>query len=47
MSDSEGEQSPKSTFSAYMAEADQLFYKGEYSKAVESYSTVSVKSVWN
>ncbi|MCI4384908.1 hypothetical protein PGIGA_G00044200 [Pangasianodon gigas] len=39
MSDNEGEQGPKSTFSTYMAEADQLFHKGEYSKAVESYST--------
>lgn len=40
MSDNEGEQGPKSTFSTYMAEGDQLFHKGEYSKAAESYSTV-------
>ncbi|GAA6086846.1 outer dynein arm-docking complex subunit 4 [Tachysurus ichikawai] len=39
MSDNEGEQGPKSTFSTYMARADQLFHKGEYNKAIESYST--------
>lgn len=40
MSDTEGDQGPKSTFSTYMAEGDQLYQKGEYVKAVESYSTV-------
>ncbi|KAF7697885.1 outer dynein arm-docking complex subunit 4 [Silurus meridionalis] len=39
MSDNEGETAPKSSFSTYMAEADQLFQKGDYSKAVEIYST--------
>uniref|UniRef100_A0A3B4DE83 Outer dynein arm-docking complex subunit 4 n=1 Tax=Pygocentrus nattereri TaxID=42514 RepID=A0A3B4DE83_PYGNA len=33
------EQGPKSTFSTYMAEGDQLFHKREYTKAIESYST--------
>ncbi|XP_051995993.1 outer dynein arm-docking complex subunit 4-like isoform X2 [Xyrauchen texanus] len=33
-----GEQGPKSTFTTYMAEGDQLFNKGEYVKAVESFS---------
>ncbi|XP_072549801.1 outer dynein arm-docking complex subunit 4 isoform X2 [Salminus brasiliensis] len=39
MSDNDGEQGPKSTFSIYIAEGDQLFYKREYAKAMESYST--------
>ncbi|XP_034150814.1 tetratricopeptide repeat protein 25 isoform X2 [Esox lucius] len=39
MSDTGGDQGPKSTFSTYMAEGDQLFHKGEYVKAIESYST--------
>ncbi|KAI4894996.1 hypothetical protein NFI96_032186 [Prochilodus magdalenae] len=42
MSDNEGEQGPKSTFSTYMAEGDQLFHKGEYAKAAESYSTALI-----
>ncbi|XP_051988769.1 outer dynein arm-docking complex subunit 4-like isoform X3 [Xyrauchen texanus] len=32
------EQGPKSTFTTYMAEGDQLFHKGEYVKATESFS---------
>ncbi|XP_030649491.1 outer dynein arm-docking complex subunit 4 [Chanos chanos] len=42
MSENEGEQGPKSTFSTYMAEGDQLYHKGEYAKAVESYSTALI-----
>ncbi|XP_062302088.1 outer dynein arm-docking complex subunit 4-like isoform X2 [Osmerus eperlanus] len=42
MSDTEGDQGPKSTFSTYMAEGDQLYQKGEYVKAVESYSTALI-----
>ncbi|KAK9977547.1 hypothetical protein ABG768_019355 [Culter alburnus] len=38
MSDKEEEQGPKSTFTTYMAEGDQLFQKGEYVKAIESFS---------
>ncbi|XP_076851511.1 outer dynein arm-docking complex subunit 4 isoform X2 [Brachyhypopomus gauderio] len=38
MSDN-GEHGPRSTFAAYMAEGDQLFHKGKYVKAIESYST--------
>ena len=42
MSDNEGEQAgPKSTFTTYMSEGDQLFQKGEYVKAIECFSTVS------
>lgn len=40
MSDSERDQGPKSTFTTYMAEGDQLYHKGEYLKAIESYTTV-------
>uniref|UniRef100_A0A8B9LEM1 Outer dynein arm-docking complex subunit 4 n=1 Tax=Astyanax mexicanus TaxID=7994 RepID=A0A8B9LEM1_ASTMX len=39
MSDNEGEQGPKSTFSIYIAEGEQLFNKREYTKAIQSYST--------
>lgn len=39
MSDNEGEQGPKSTFSIYIAEGGQLFHKREYTKAIQSYST--------
>ncbi|XP_060757978.1 outer dynein arm-docking complex subunit 4 isoform X2 [Neoarius graeffei] len=39
MLDNEGEESLKSTFSTFMAEGDQLFHKGQYSKAIERYST--------
>uniref|UniRef100_A0A8C1WSZ8 Outer dynein arm-docking complex subunit 4 n=1 Tax=Cyprinus carpio TaxID=7962 RepID=A0A8C1WSZ8_CYPCA len=39
MSDNEEGQGPKSTFSTYVAEGDQLFQKGEYVKAIESFST--------
>ncbi|XP_035611356.1 outer dynein arm-docking complex subunit 4 isoform X1 [Oncorhynchus keta] len=42
MSDNEGDQGPKSTFSTYMAEGDQLYQKGEYVKAIESYSTALI-----
>uniref|UniRef100_A0A3P8YQS2 Outer dynein arm-docking complex subunit 4 n=1 Tax=Esox lucius TaxID=8010 RepID=A0A3P8YQS2_ESOLU len=38
----ECDQGPKSTFSTYMAEGDQLFHKGEYVKAIESYSTALI-----
>lgn len=41
MSDNEEEQGPKSTFTTYMAEGDQLFQKGEYVKAIECFSMVS------
>ncbi len=41
MSDNEEGQGPKSTFSTYVAEGDQLFQKREYVKAIESFSTVS------
>ncbi|XP_018419377.1 PREDICTED: tetratricopeptide repeat protein 25 [Nanorana parkeri] len=33
-----GEQGPRSTFITYMAEGDQLYHKGEYDKAKESFS---------
>ncbi|KAM3863785.1 outer dynein arm-docking complex subunit 4 [Diretmus argenteus] len=39
MSDPEGDVKPKSPFSTYMAEGEQLYNKREYLKAVESYST--------
>ncbi|XP_048846916.1 outer dynein arm-docking complex subunit 4 isoform X1 [Brienomyrus brachyistius] len=39
MSDTEKDQGPKSTFTTYMAEGDQLYHKGEYLKATESYTT--------
>ncbi|KAL1277995.1 hypothetical protein QQF64_024668 [Cirrhinus molitorella] len=39
MSDNEESEGPKSTFSTYVAEGDQLFQKGEYVKAIESFST--------
>uniref|UniRef100_A0A8C8GWQ7 Outer dynein arm-docking complex subunit 4 n=1 Tax=Oncorhynchus tshawytscha TaxID=74940 RepID=A0A8C8GWQ7_ONCTS len=42
MSDNEGDQGPKSTFCTYMAEGDQLYHKGEYVKAIESYSTTLI-----
>ncbi|XP_063041806.1 outer dynein arm-docking complex subunit 4 [Engraulis encrasicolus] len=43
MSDeNEGQQGPKSTFSTYMAEGDQLYHKGEYLKAIESYTTALI-----
>ncbi|KAJ3601612.1 hypothetical protein NHX12_032580 [Muraenolepis orangiensis] len=42
MSDVEVDQGPRSTFSTYMAEGDQLFHKGEYSKAIASYSTALI-----
>lgn len=32
---------PKSTFATYIAEGEQLFHKGQYVKAIESFSTVS------
>lgn len=41
MSDNEEGQGPKSTFSTYVSEGDQLFQKREYVKAIESFSTVS------
>ncbi|CAH2301908.1 tetratricopeptide repeat 25 [Pelobates cultripes] len=34
----DGEQGPRSSFTTYMAEGEQLFQKGEYEKAVESFS---------
>ncbi|XP_055050208.2 outer dynein arm-docking complex subunit 4 isoform X3 [Misgurnus anguillicaudatus] len=39
MSETGEQEGPKSTFSTYVAEGDQLFYKGEYVKAIESFST--------
>ncbi|XP_061082451.1 outer dynein arm-docking complex subunit 4 isoform X2 [Conger conger] len=43
MSDNEeGDQVPKSSFSAYVAEGDQLYLKGEYIKAIEIYTTALV-----
>ncbi|XP_036406300.1 tetratricopeptide repeat protein 25 [Megalops cyprinoides] len=40
MSDNEeGDQAPKCSFSTYLAEGDQLYLKGEYVKAIESYTT--------
>ncbi|KAJ8364558.1 hypothetical protein SKAU_G00133890 [Synaphobranchus kaupii] len=43
MSDNdEGDQAPKSSFSTYVAEGDQLYIKGEYVKAIESYTTALV-----
>ncbi|XP_073793714.1 outer dynein arm-docking complex subunit 4 isoform X3 [Danio rerio] len=39
MFDNEEGQGPKSTFTTYMAEGDQLFQRGEYVKAVESFTT--------
>nr|XP_015217704.1 PREDICTED: tetratricopeptide repeat protein 25 isoform X1 [Lepisosteus oculatus] len=35
----EGEQGPKSSFTTYIAEGDQLYQKGEHVKAIESYTT--------
>lgn len=40
----QGGQRPKSTFLTYVAEGDQLYHKGEYVKAIESYSTVSAQA---
>ncbi|KAJ8414354.1 hypothetical protein AAFF_G00052240 [Aldrovandia affinis] len=43
MSDNEeGDQLPKSSFSTYVAEGDQLYLKGKYIKAIESYTTALV-----
>jgi len=42
MSDNEEDQGPKSTFTTYMAEGDQLFQKVEYVKAIECFSMVSL-----
>ncbi|KAM4598220.1 outer dynein arm-docking complex subunit 4 [Polymixia lowei] len=42
MSDAIVDQGPKSTFSTYVAEGDQLYHKGEYMKAIESYSTALI-----
>ncbi|KAL2101685.1 hypothetical protein ACEWY4_003446 [Coilia grayii] len=42
MSEKEGEQGPKSTFSTYMAEGDQLYHKGDYLKAIDSYTTALI-----
>ncbi|XP_026888967.2 tetratricopeptide repeat protein 25 isoform X1 [Electrophorus electricus] len=42
MPDNDGGQGPKSTFSTYMAEGEQLFHKGEYGKATESYSAALI-----
>ncbi|TRY59838.1 hypothetical protein DNTS_035260 [Danionella cerebrum] len=39
MSDNEELQVPKSTFTTYLAEGDQLFNKGEYVKAIECFTT--------
>lgn len=36
--EADGEQGPRSTFTTYMAEGEQLYHKGEYSKAKESFS---------
>lgn len=42
MSEKKAEQGTKCTFAIYMAQADQMFQKGEYSKAIESYSTALI-----
>ncbi|KAJ8246490.1 hypothetical protein GJAV_G00268400 [Gymnothorax javanicus] len=43
MSDNEGgDVVPKSSFCTHMAEGDQLFLKGEYSKAIECYTTALI-----
>lgn len=44
MYESEGQSEglPKSSFPIYVAEGDVLFKQGEYEKAVESYTTVSL-----
>lgn len=41
MYDEEGDDGPKSSFVTYLAEGDKLYNAGEYSKALDSYSTVS------
>lgn len=44
MSDTDGNhegQKPKGVFSTLMADGDWLYLKGEYKKAIESYTTVS------
>lgn len=38
----EGDQGPKSSFITYVAEGDQLFIKGEFAKAIESYTTALI-----
>uniref|UniRef100_A0A667XPV5 Outer dynein arm-docking complex subunit 4 n=1 Tax=Myripristis murdjan TaxID=586833 RepID=A0A667XPV5_9TELE len=40
--DDQGGQRPKSTFLTYVAEGDQLYHKGEYVKAIESFSTALI-----
>lgn len=39
MYDEEGDDGPKSSFVTYLAEGDKLYNAGEYSKALDSYST--------
>ena len=38
--DEEEQEGPKSSFDTYFAEGDVLFKKGEFKKALESYSLV-------
>ena len=38
--DDEEQEGPKSSFDTYFAEGDVLFKKGEFKKALESYSLV-------
>ncbi|CAL8302674.1 unnamed protein product [Merluccius merluccius] len=42
MSDVEVDQGPRSTFPTYMAEGDQLYHKGDFMKAVASYTTALI-----
>ena len=40
--DDNGSDGPKGTFEIYRAEADSLYKQGEYRKAIESYTIVSM-----
>ena len=42
MYDEDGDEEPKCSFSTYVAEGEKLFNSGEYQKALDSYSTVSL-----
>ena len=42
MYDNESDAGPKGTFEIYKAEADTLLKQGDYKKAIESYTVVSI-----
>ena len=41
--DDNASEGPRGTFEIYRAEADSLYKQGEYRKAIESYTIVSMK----